>query len=163
MLAMSYKIEMKAGADNNTTSANLNFTSTSMHEVYGNVQRVNTVINDIRDFTEGESYRLGTLIIVFGIQAPAARLAVFSPGIEENGDAGTCVVDGYAASVYWEFGNQSIYVDGKMPANSGYLWMTDKGVIGARLYIAYDFKECLTDQATILTWCNEDEIFVFGI
>ena len=96
-------------------------------------------------------YDPGPLVRVRDSQGETSEL-VFSPGIEENGDAGTCVVDGYAAHVYWEFGSQSIYVDGKMPANSGYLWMTDKGVIGASLYIAYDFKECLTDQATILTF-----------
>jgi hypothetical protein len=33
-------VEMKALSDNNTASANLNFTSTSMHEVYGNVHSI---------------------------------------------------------------------------------------------------------------------------
>ena len=61
------------------------------------------------------------------------------------------VVDGYLVNLDTSIGNQRFPSDNAIEANNkGTLWITDKGVIGGTLYIAYDYEECLTEQVAIL-------------
>ena len=86
-----------------------------------------------------------------------SQLLFYPPSASKSETLAGASVNGYRAWLPYTLAGQEYYVDefgteAKIRMNQGNVWMNDKGVIGASLYIGYQFEECIADQVAILSF-----------
>ena len=131
-----------------------------LFELVGNIENQSHNASDYSEITNYLKKQMNinlqgeTLLFTPSNEEGAFQQLLFYTRPEKNDKSiRNAILNGYDVRMTSTFAKQDLYTNfGEFPSNYGSIWVTDQGIIGCNLNVAFEIKDCSADQVRILAF-----------